>query len=151
MYKRQALLNLKDLIKYYVEHRLEVVTRRTQFELKQAEKRAHILQGLLIALDNLDAVISLIRSARDPETARNGLIEQFSLSEAQASASLDMRLQRLTGMERDKIILEYDELMNLISDLQDILANEPRKFQFIKDELAEPVSYTHLDVYKRQT
>lgn len=134
---RPALLNLKDLIKYYVEHRLEVVTRRTQFELKEAEKRAHILQGLLIALDNLDAVISLIRSARDPETARNGLIEQFSLSEAQARAILDMRLQRLTGMERDKIILEYDELMKLIADLQDILANEPRKFQVIKDELAE--------------
>ena len=134
---RPALLNLKDLIKYYVEHRLEVVTRRTQFELKEAEKRAHILQGLLIALDNLDAVISLIRSARDPETARNGLIEQFSLSEAQARAILDMRLQRLTGMERDKIILEYDELMKVIADLQDILANEPRKFQVIKDELAE--------------
>ena len=134
---RPALLNLKDLIKYYVEHRLEVVTRRTQFELTEAEKRAHILQGLLIALDNLDAVISLIRSARDPETARNGLIEQFSLSEAQARAILDMRLQRLTGMERDKIILEYDELMKLIADLLDILANEPRKFQVIKDELAE--------------
>ena len=134
---RPALLNLKDLIKYYVEHRLEVVTRRTQFELKEAEKRAHILQGLLIALDNLDAVISLIRSARDPETARNGLIEQFSLSEAQARAILDMRLQRLTGMERDKIILEYDELMKVIADLLDILANEPRKFQVIKDELAE--------------
>lgn len=134
---RPALLNLKDLIKYYVEHRLEVVTRRTQFELKEAEKRAHILQGLLIALDNLDAVISLIRSARDPETARNGLIEQFSLSEAQARAILDMRLQRLTGMERDKIILEYDELMKVIADLQDILANEPRKFLVIKDELAE--------------
>lgn len=134
---RPALLNLKDLIKYYVEHRLEVVTRRTQFELKEAEKRAHILQGLLIALDNLDAVISLIRSARDPETARNGLIEQFSLSEAQARAILDMRLQRLTGMERDKIVLEYDELMKVIADLQDILANEPRKFQVIKDELAE--------------
>jgi len=134
---RPALLNLKDLIKYYVEHRLEVVTRRTQFELKEAEKRAHILQGLLIALDNLDAVISLIRSARDPETARNGLIEQFSLSEPQARAILDMRLQRLTGMERDKIILEYDELMKVIADLQDILANEPRKFQVIKDELAE--------------
>jgi len=134
---RPALLNLKDLIKYYVEHRLEVVTRRTQFELKEAEKRAHILQGLLIALDNLDAVISLIRSARDPETARNGLIEQFSLSEAQARAILDMRLQRLTGMERDKIVLEYDELMKVIADLQDILANDPRKFQVIKDELAE--------------
>lgn len=134
---RPALLNLKDLIKYYVEHRVEVVTRRTQYDLREAEKRAHILQGLLIALDNLDAVINLIRSARDPETARNGLIEQFSLSEAQARAILEMRLQRLTGMERDKIVQEYEDLMKFISDLQEILASEPRKFQIIKDELAE--------------
>lgn len=134
---RPALLNLKDLIKYYVEHRVEVITRRTQYDLREAEKRAHILQGLLIALDNLDAVINLIRSARDPETARNGLIEQFSLSEAQARAILEMRLQRLTGMERDKIVQEYEDLMKFISDLQEILASEPRKFQIIKDELAE--------------
>ena len=134
---RPALLNLKDLIKYYVEHRLEVVTRRTQYDLREAEKRAHILQGLLIALDNLDAVISLIRSARDPETARNGLIEQFSLSEAQARAILEMRLQRLTGMERDKIVAEYEELMKFIIDLQDILGSETRKFQIIKDELTD--------------
>jgi DNA gyrase subunit A len=134
---RPALLNLKDLIKYYVEHRVEVITRRTQYDLREAEKRAHILQGLLIALDNLDAVISLIRSARDPETARNGLIEQFSLTEIQARAILEMRLQRLTGMERDKIVQEYDELMKFISDLQEILASEPRKFQIIKDELAD--------------
>ncbi|AXE16878.1 DNA gyrase subunit A [Runella rosea] len=134
---RPALLNLKDLIKYYVEHRVEVITRRTQYDLREAEKRAHILQGLLIALDNLDAVIKLIRSARDPETARNGLIEQFSLSEPQARAILEMRLQRLTGMERDKIIAEYEELMKLIADLQDILANEVRKFQIIKDELMD--------------
>ncbi|MFN8348615.1 MAG: DNA gyrase subunit A [Spirosomataceae bacterium] len=134
---RPALLNLKDLIKHYVEHRIEVITRRTQYDLKEAEKRAHILQGLLIALDNLDAVISLIRSARDPETARNGLIEQFALSEVQARAILDMRLQRLTGMERDKIVQEYEDLMKFIADLQDILANEPRKFQIIKEELAD--------------
>lgn len=134
---RPALLNLKDLIKYYVEHRVEVITRRTQYDLREAEKRAHILQGLLIALDNLDAVIKLIRSARDPETARNGLIEQFSLSEPQARAILDMRLQRLTGMERDKIIAEYDELMKFIADLQDILGNESRKLQIIKDELTD--------------
>lgn len=134
---RPALLNLKDLIKYYVEHRVEVITRRTQYDLREAEKRAHILQGLLIALDNLDAVIKLIRSARDPETARNGLIEQFSLSEPQARAILDMRLQRLTGMERDKIIAEYDELMRFIADLQDILGNESRKLQIIKDELTD--------------
>jgi DNA gyrase subunit A len=134
---RPALLNLKDLIKYYVEHRVEVITRRTQYDLREAEKRAHILQGLLIALDNLDAVINLIRSARDPETARNGLIEQFSLTEIQARAILEMRLQRLTGMERDKIVQEYDDLMKFISDLQEILASEPRKFQIIKDELAD--------------
>jgi DNA gyrase subunit A len=134
---RPALLNLKDLIKYYVEHRLEVVTRRTQYDLREAEKRAHILQGLLIALDNLDAVINLIRSARDPETARNGLIEQFSLSEAQARAILEMRLQRLTGMERDKIVAEYDDLMKFITDLQDILGSETRKYQIIKDELTD--------------
>ncbi|AEI50901.1 DNA gyrase subunit A [Runella slithyformis] len=134
---RPALLNLKDLIKYYVEHRVEVITRRTQYDLREAEKRAHILQGLLIALDNLDAVIKLIRSARDPETARNGLVEQFSLSEPQARAILDMRLQRLTGMERDKIIAEYDELMKFIADLQDILGNESRKLQIIKDELTD--------------
>lgn len=134
---RPALLNLKDLIKYYVEHRVEVITRRTQYDLREAEKRAHILQGLLIALDNLDAVINLIRSARDPETARNGLIEQFSLTEIQARAILEMRLQRLTGMERDKIVQEYEDLMKFISDLQEILASEPRKFQIIKDELAD--------------
>jgi len=134
---RPAMLNLKDLIKYYVEHRVEVVTRRTEYDLREAQKRAHILQGLLIALDNLDAVIGLIRSARDPETARNGLIEQFGLSEVQARAILELRLQRLTGMERDKIVAEYDELMKFISDLQDILGKEDRKYQIIKDELAE--------------
>jgi DNA gyrase subunit A len=134
---RPALLNLKDLIKYYVEHRVEVITRRTQYDLREAEKRAHILQGLLIALDNLDAVISLIRSARDPETARNGLIEQFALSEIQARAILEMRLQRLTGMERDKIVQEYNDLMRFIADLQEILASEPRKLQILKDELAD--------------
>ncbi|WP_247236388.1 DNA gyrase subunit A [Telluribacter sp. SYSU D00476] len=134
---RPMILNLKDLIKHYVEHRLVVVTRRTEYELREAEKRAHILQGLLIALDNLDAVINLIRSARDPETAKNGLIENFALSEVQAKAILDLRLQRLTGLERDKIVKEYDEIMALITDLRDILANETRKFDIIKAELTE--------------
>ncbi|MFN4146262.1 MAG: DNA gyrase subunit A [Runella sp.] len=134
---RPALLNLKDLIRHYVDHRVEVVTRRTQYDLREAEKRAHILQGLLIALDNLDAVISLIRNARDPETARYGLMEQYGLSEVQARAILEMRLQRLTGMERDKIVQEYNELMVLIADLKDILISEPRKYQIIKEELAE--------------
>lgn len=134
---RPQLLNLKDLIKNYIEHRIEVITRRTEYELKEAEKRAHILEGLLVALDNLDAVISLIRNSRDPEEAKNGLIEQFSLSEIQAKAILEMRLQRLTGLEREKIVQEYEELIKLITDLKDILANEWRKYDIIKTELSE--------------
>lgn len=134
---RPVLLNLKDLIKHYVDHRIVVITRRTEYELREAEKRAHILQGLLIALDNLDAVIALIRAARDPETAKTGLMEQFSLSEIQARAILDMRLQRLTGLEREKIVKEYEEIMLLIADLKDILANEFRKYEIIKTELAD--------------
>jgi DNA gyrase subunit A len=134
---RPKTLNLKDLIHYYVEHRHEVVVRRTQYELEEAEKRAHILQGYLIALDNLDEVIRLIRSSRDPEIARNGLIEKFELSEIQARAILDMRLQRLTGLEREKIQKEYDEIINLIEDLKDILSNEERRMSIIKTELAE--------------
>ncbi|GHB82271.1 DNA gyrase subunit A [Persicitalea jodogahamensis] len=134
---RPMILNLKDLIKHYVDHRVVVVTRRTEYELREAEKRAHILEGLLIALDNLDAVINLIRSAKDPEEARTGLIEQFQLSEIQAKAILELRLQRLTGLERDKIIKEYEEIMALITDLRDILANEFRKFEIIKTELSE--------------
>lgn len=134
---RPQILNLKDLIRYYVEHRLEVVTRRTEYELKEAEKRAHILEGLLIALDHLDEVIALIRGSRDPETAKIGLIEQFNLSEIQAKAILDMRLQRLTGLEREKIVQEYEELVKLIADLKDILANEYRKYEIIKNELTE--------------
>ncbi len=134
---RPVLLNLKDLIKHYVDHRIVVITRRTEYELREAEKRAHILQGLLIALDNLDAVISLIRAARDPETAKTGLMEQFSLSEIQARAILEMRLQRLTGLEREKIVKEYEEIMLLIADLKDILANEFRKYEIIKTELGE--------------
>ncbi len=134
---RPLLLNLKELIKYYVEHRLEVITRRAQFELREAEKRAHILEGLLIALDNLDAVINLIRNSRDPEAAKTGLITEFSLSEIQAKAILEMRLQRLTGLEREKIVQEYEEIMKLITDLRDILANEHRKYEIIKTELGE--------------
>ena len=134
---RPMLLNLKDMMKYYVEHRFEVVTRRTQYELREAEKRAHILEGLLIALDNIDAVINLIRSSRDPEVARTGLMEQFSLSDVQAKAILEMRLQRLTGLERDKLQQEYDELMREIMDLRAILASEERKRQVITDELVD--------------
>lgn len=134
---RPQTLNLKDLIVHYVSHRHEVVVRRTQYELKEAEKRAHILEGYLIALDHLDEVIALIRSSRDPEMARNGLMEKFSLSEIQARAILDMRLQRLTGMEREKIQEEYKEIMALIEDLKAILESEERRMQIIKDELAE--------------
>nr|WP_293841885.1 DNA gyrase subunit A [uncultured Arsenicibacter sp.] len=134
---RPMLLNLRDMIRYYVDHRFEVITRRTQYELREAEKRAHILQGLLIALDHIDEVIALIRGAKDPDQAKSGLIERFGLSEVQAKAILDMRLQRLTGLERDKIQQEYDELMALITDLKDILANDTRKRQIIKDELLE--------------
>ena len=134
---RPQLLNLKDLIRNYIEHRIEVITRRTEYELKEAEKRAHILEGLLVALDNLDAVISLIRNSRDPEEAKNGLMEQFSLSEIQAKAILEMRLQRLTGLEREKIVQEYEELIKLIADLKDILANEWRKYDIIKTELSD--------------
>jgi len=132
---RPMTLNLKDLIKYFVEHRHEVVVRRTKFELAEAERRAHILEGYLIALDNLDEVISLIRSSKDPETAKDGLMSRFGLSEIQAKAILDMRLQRLTGLERDKIQQEYKEVKELIEKLNNILANEPVRMQIIKDEL----------------
>jgi DNA gyrase subunit A len=134
---RPQTLNLKELIKYFVEHRHEVVVRRTKYELAEAEKRAHILEGYLIALDNLDEVISLIRSSSDPDAARTGLMTRFGLSEIQAKAILDMRLQRLTGLERDKIQQEYKEVKELIDRLNEILANEPVRMQIIKDELAE--------------
>ncbi|EMR02873.1 DNA gyrase subunit A [Cesiribacter andamanensis] len=131
---RPQTLNLKDMIRYFVEHRHEVVIRRTEYELQEALKRAHILEGYLIALDNLDEIITLIRSSRDPEVARGGLMERFGLSEIQARAILDLRLQRLTGMEREKIQNEYAEVMALIEDLRDILAREERRMQIIKDE-----------------
>jgi DNA gyrase subunit A len=130
-------LNMREMIQYFVEHRHEVVVRRTQYDLNEAEKRAHILEGLLIALDNLDAVISLIRNSIDPETARNGLMEQFGMSEIQARAVLDMRLQRLTGLERDKIIEEYQEIMKTIARLKEILGDEGIRMGIIKDELDE--------------
>lgn len=134
---RPETMNLKDMIETFVEHRHEVVTRRTEFELKEAEKRAHILEGYIIALDNIDEVIEIIRGSKDPDTARNGLMDRFGLSEIQARAILDMRLQRLTGLERDKIEKEYNELMILIKDLQDILANEERRMAIIVEELIE--------------
>ena len=134
---RPMILNLKDMMRYYVEHRYEVITRRTQYELREAEKRAHILAGLLIALDNIDAVIELIRSSKDAEVAKNGLMERFALSEIQAKAILEMRLQRLTGLERAKIQSEYDELTRDIANYNDILATDERKRQIIKEELAD--------------
>src|SRR5207248_2353030 len=120
---RPVALNLKELIRHFVEHRHEVVVRRTKFELAEAEKRAHILEGLLIAIDNLDEVINLIRASNTPDIARDGLVERFGLSEIQAKAILDLRLQRLTGLERDKIKQEYEEIKELIAYLQKILGD----------------------------
>ena len=134
---RPKTLNLKDMIMHFVDHRHEVVVRRTQYELNEAEKRAHILEGYLIALDNIDEIIKIIRSSRDPEIAKNSLIERFELSEIQAKAILDMRLQRLTGLERDKIEKEYKEVMELIKDLKDILDRKERRMEIIKTELGE--------------
>ena len=134
---RPMLLSLKELIQHFVEHRHEVVVRRTKYELDEAEKRAHILEGLLIALDHLDEVISLIRSSKTPEEAKDGLMEKFGLSEIQAKAILEMRLRVLTGLERDKIKAEFDELMKLIAFLKNILEDEGVRMQIIKDELAE--------------
>ena len=134
---RPQMLNLKDLIHYFVEHRHEVVIRRTQYDLDQAEKKAHILRGLIIAIDNLDAVITLIRNAKTPEEAREGLMTNFELDEIQSRAILDLRLQRLTGLERDKIHAEYEELCKHIEWLKEILANEEIRMGIIKDELLE--------------
>ena len=134
---RPELLNLKQLISCFVDHRHDVVIRRTKFDLEQAEKRAHILEGFLIALDNLDAVISLIRASRTPDDARDGLMESFGLTEIQARAILNLTLQRLTGLERDKIRDEYAELMKTIDYLKSILADESLRMKIIKDELSE--------------
>ncbi len=134
---RPMTLNLKDLILHFVDHRNDVIVRRVQYDLREARKRAHILEGFIIALDNLDAVIKLIRESRDPHAAQVGLVENFALSEIQAKAILEMRLQRLTGMERDKIQAEYAELMRLIDDLNDILARPERQLEIIKTELLE--------------
>jgi len=130
-------LKLRDLVHHYVEHQREVVTRRTQYELRRAEARAHILEGLLIALDNLDAVIKLIRGSSDPDAARDGLIEQFDLSREQAQAILDMRLQRLTALEADKVRAEHADLIERIGELRAILGDEARVMGLVKDELAE--------------
>ena len=134
---RPKLLHLKELIKYFVEHRHTVLIRKTNFDLTQAEKRAHILEGLLIALDNLDAIIKLIRSSRTPEDARNGLISNFDLSEIQSKAILDLRLQKLTGLEMDKIKEEHTEIMQKIERFKEILSDEDLRFTLLTDDLKE--------------
>ncbi len=134
---RPMLLNLKDLIRHYVDHRHDVVTRRTQYDLREAEKRAHILEGLLIALDNIDAVIALIRASQTPDEAKAGLVEKFGLTEIQAKAILEMRLQRLTGLERDKIQNEYNELLKKIEYLKSVLADITLRMSIIKEEMLE--------------
>src|SRR5690606_29842747 len=134
---RPEMLNLKDMIYHFVEHRHEVVVRRTQFELRKAEERAHILEGLIIASDNIDEVIALIRSSKDGDEARAKLIERFSLSEIQARAIVEMRLRQLTGLEQDKLRAEYEEIMKLIAHLKDLLANKDLRMNLIKEELIE--------------
>ncbi len=134
---RPQLLNLKQMIHYFVEHRHEVVVRRTKFELKKAEERAHILEGLIIASDNIDEVIAIIRGSSNAEEARENLIAKFELSELQAKAIVEMRLRQLTGLEQDKLRNEYDELLKTIIDLKDILDNKDRRMDIIKAELLE--------------
>ena len=134
---RPQMLNLKDLIHYFVEHRHEVVVRRAQYDLRKAEERAHILEGLIIASDNIDEVIKIIRGSKDGEEARARLIERFNLSELQSRALVEMRLRQLTGLEQDKLRGEYDEIMKLITSLKELLASKELRMQVIKDELAE--------------
>ena len=134
---RPQMLNLKDMIKHFVDHRHDVVVRRTKFELKKAEDRCHILEGLIIASDNIDEVIALIKASKNAEDARDNLIKKFKLSEIQAKAIVEMRLRQLTGLEQDKLRSEYEEIKKLIEDLKDILSNEDRRMNIISDELNE--------------
>ena len=134
---RPMMLNLKDMIHHYVEHRHEVLIRKTRYELAEAEKRAHILEGLLIALDHLDEVIALIRKSQTPDEAKNGLMENFQLSEIQSKAILEMRLQRLTGLERDKIREEYAEIKKMIDYYKEVLADEVLRMKILKGEMNE--------------
>ena len=133
---RPEVLNLKDMIHHFVEHRHEVVIRRTKYELRKAEERAHILEGLIIASDNIDEVIKLIRASKSPEEARDKLIARFELTDVQSRAIVEMRLRQLTGLEQDKLRAEYDDLMVKIADFKDILSNEERRMNIIKEELA---------------
>ncbi len=132
---RPEMLNVKDMIHHFVEHRHEVVIRRTQFELRKAEERAHILEGLIIASDNIDEVIKIIRASKSPDEAREGLMTRFDLSDIQSKAIVEMRLRQLTGLEQDKLRVEYEELVATIADLKDILANEDRRMSIIIEEL----------------
>lgn len=134
---KPILMGIKEMLQHYVEHQVEVTTRRTRYDLKKAEDRAHILEGFRIALDHIDAIIALIRASRNDEEAINGMMEQFHLSEIQAKAILQMQLRRLTGLERDKIESEYQELLATIADLKEILANESRLHDIIRSELTE--------------
>ncbi len=134
---RPQMLNLKDMIKYFVDHRHDVVVRRTKFELKKAEDRCHILEGLIIASDNIDDVIALIKASKNAEDARDNLIKTFKLSEIQAKAIVEMRLRQLTGLEQDKLRNEYEEIKKLIEDLKNILSDEKRRMNIISEELAE--------------
>ena len=144
---RPKLLNLKEMIVHFVEHRHEVVVRRTKFELKKAEDRAHILQGLIIASDNIDDMISIIKASKNADDAREKLIKKYDLSENQSKAIVEMRLRQLTGLEQDKLRNEYDDLVNLIKDLKDILANKDKRMSIIKDELLE-IKNSHGDERK---
>lgn len=146
---RPEVLNLKQILHHFLEHRREVVVRRTAFELRKAEERAHILEGLKIALDNLDAVITLIRGSRSPDEARAGLMRQFGLTEIQATAILDMRLQRLTQLERTKLVEEYQEVLKQIEYLKSVLASEALVRTIIKDELTE-IRETYKDERRTQ-
>ncbi len=134
---RPQLLNLKDLIHYFVDHRHDVVTRRAEYELRKAQERAHILEGLIIASDNIDEVIAIIRGSKNADEARERLIERFSLSEIQARAIVEMRLRQLTGLEQEKLRAEFDEIMKLIAHLQELLASKEMRMNLIKEELAE--------------
>ncbi|HLV51434.1 MAG TPA: DNA gyrase subunit A [Flavobacterium sp.] len=134
---RPQMLNLKDLIHYFVEHRHDVVTRRAEYELRKAQERAHILEGLIIASDNIDEVIAIIRSSKNADEARERLIERFSLSEIQAKAIVEMRLRQLTGLEQEKLRAEFDEIMKLINHLQELLASKEMRMNLIKEELTE--------------
>ena len=134
---RPQMLNLKDMIKHFVDHRHDVVVRRTKFELKKAEDRCHILEGLIIASDNIDEVIALIKASKNAEDARDNLIKTFKLSEIQAKAIVEMRLRQLTGLEQDKLRNEYEEIKKLIEDLKDILSDEKRRMNIISEELTE--------------